>query len=83
MKWKAKNQSQPQPKQNANQTHNQNQGPTVGKISAKPRTQYTYVRVITQGGETMGDDGTLPNIRLVAQNKAQFNVDAEKKKSLT
>ena len=61
-----------------NQPQNHNQGPIVRKISLEPRTQLAYIGVITQGGAKMGDDDTLPQIRLVAQKKVQFDVDTEK-----
>ena len=44
----------------------------------KHRTQPVDVGIITRGGATMGDDKPIPNIRLAARKKVQFDVDADK-----
>ena len=41
-------------------------------------TQPIVVGVITRGGATTGDDGPIPQIRLAAHKKVQFDVDADK-----
>ena len=40
--------------------------------------QPTYVLVITHGGARTRDDGPIPQVRLAAQEKVQFDVDTER-----
>ena len=57
---------------------NQNQGPTIAKISAEPRTKDSNVAIITHGGVTAGDDSPFPRIWFDWKKKVQFDVDAER-----
>ena len=49
-----------------------------GKISVEPRVWSVDVVVITRGGATIGDDGSIPQVWLDGRKKVQFDVKSEK-----